>query len=127
MKTWSKPDAELDVPVRSAFSKRYLQCLKAGLDSATLDSVVYNIVEYQRKNRTVRTDRLEQAKVGGKDTKESRETYVKRIIPVILNDSDAKVLAQLATYKGAHSLDMGDEADAWFAYVTKGGETPVAG
>lgn len=125
MSNWQRIDTDLDVPVKSLFSKRYLRFLQAGLDSATLVSVLYNVIEYQRKHRTVRTDRPEPAKIGGKDAKESRTAYIERMIPVMRNTSDAKVLTQLAAFRESHSLDMGDEADAWFAYVTEGGEMPV--
>ena len=43
---------------------------------------------------------------------------------IIANKSDAKILAQMGEFKEENSLDMCDDGEAWFVYVTEGGDRP---
>ena len=105
-----------EIPVKSDFSSRFIEFLQSGLSRELVETVNYNIIDYQRNNGLLRTDRPVPLKREGM----SRKAFDACEDIVLLNKSDGQVLKQLATYKEKNSLDMDEEADQWFMCITEG-------
>jgi len=101
---------------KTEFSQRFVDFLKAGLDQHTIESVNYNVIAYQQKNGTLRTDRM----VEPKKEKMKRSYYERRETALMQNESDQQAIDNLAVYKQENSLDMDETADQWFDYITTG-------
>lgn len=114
---------------RTPFNDRYGEFLKAGLDRAVLEAVVFNIVDWQWKDGQLRTDRSWEPyegfkMVGGKLQGWDPGRFKANEDAIKANKSDSKILAEMLAFKEANSLDMCDTGAAWFGYVTEGGELP---
>ena len=46
-----------DIPAKSEYSNRFIEFLNAGLDADTIETVNFNVVDYQQKMGDVRIDR----------------------------------------------------------------------
>lgn len=103
-------------PGHTAFGDRYIEFLQAGLEKAVLESVNFNVVAYQEKNGTLRIDRT----VPAKREKMTREYFQNRESVIMMNESDAQVLKQLAEFKAENSLDMEEVGEQWFEYIIAG-------
>ena len=103
-------------PQKTEFGTRFSEFVQAGLDRDMQDGVLFNVVMYQSKNNTLRTDRPVQEK----QDKMARTYFLNRERALMMNESDDQVLQQMVEYKALNSLDMDDEAQEWFDFITTG-------
>lgn len=103
-------------PPKTEFSKRFVEFIQARLDKQVQACVLFNVVMYQSKNNTLRTDRP----VAEKRDKMPRQYFLNRERALMMNESDDQILQQMVDYKTANSLDMDEEAQQWFDFITKG-------
>ena len=107
---------------KTPFCERYIEMLQAGLDKVVQDAVMFNIVNWQWKKGELRTDR--QFKHYQKGEKIAPSLFSANEGAIMDNKCDAKVLEEMVAFKEANSLDMREAGEAWFGYVTEGGELP---
>ena len=103
-------------PPQTEFGKRYIEFLQARLDADVQECVRFNVVMYQSKNNTLRTDRP----VAEKRDKMPRQYFLARERALMMNESDDQVLEQMVMFKTENSLDMDDEAQQWYDFITTG-------
>jgi hypothetical protein len=99
--------------------ERFIEFLQAGLEQETIDFVNYNIIEWQRLGGQVCTDRQFRHY---DHTHWSQGVFDANETAIQANISDAQALNQLAEFKAETSLDMDEEAQGWFDYITTGKE-----
>lgn len=114
---------------KTPFCERYIEFLQAGLPKAVQDSVVFNIVDWQWKEGKLRTDRQWEPyegfkMVGTKPQGWDPGRFKANEDAILSNKSDEKILAEMVAFKEENSLDMCETGEAWFEYVTEGGELP---
>ena len=100
--------------------ERFIEFLQAGLDQATMDAVNYNIIAWQERKGVLKTDREFEHYNPTAKKPMSAGRFNSNEANIMQNKSDAAVLAKMADYKTENSLDMDDEAQQWFEYVTTG-------
>lgn len=103
-------------PQKTESGKRFVEFIQARLDAQLQACVLFNVVMYQSKNNTLRTDRPVQEK---KDNM-PRKYFLDRERALMRNESDDQVLTQMVEYKTENSLDMNTEAQEWFEFITAG-------
>jgi hypothetical protein len=113
---------------KTPFSTRYIEFVRANIRDAVRDSVIFNIVAWQQTKGKLRTDR--QFEYYGKRHSKKEGWHESRFRAnedaIIANKSDAKMLEQMTAFRAENSLDMDEEGEAWFVYITEGGDRPIA-
>lgn len=107
---------------KSPFSKRYIKLLRSNIAAGIRDSVTFNIIEWQWKKGELREDRQFSRDVEGEAI--SREAFQRNEEAIMANKSDALALSQMLEFKKRNSMDMDEVGEAWFVYVTEGGDRP---
>ncbi len=81
-----------ETPVKSAFSSRFVEFLQAELSAESVETVNYNIIEYQKANGTLRTDRRVERRGAPTEAPESKLAYERRATPLRFIGSGHAVL-----------------------------------
>ena len=105
---------------KAPFCERFIEFLQAGLDQEIIDSVNYNIIAWQERKEMLRTDRDFEYYNPQATKPLSKHRFESNEEAIMANKSDAQVLEQMAAFRAENSLDMDEEAQQWFDYITTG-------
>lgn len=103
---------------KTPFCERYIEFLKADLPKKILESVIFNIVEWQWKKGELRTDRMYKVYEG----RMGERAFAVNEENIMANKSDDKILKEMVAFKEENSLDMCVTVAQWFDYIVNGGQ-----
>lgn len=109
---------------RTDFGTRWCEMLTANeegiLSKDALRTITMNVVQKQERSKLLRRDRHVQPK----SDQMARPYFEARETALIMNASDGAILNEMEEVRREAGLDMSEIEQAWFDYVTSGGDLP---